>query len=104
MGVPVVTLAGNRFLGRMGASFLTQVGLTDLIATDADSYVAKAAALAADSARLVDLRGSLRATVMASKLCDRAGFARAVEDAFRSMWREWCARDDAGVPGLGGAG
>ena len=44
MGVPVVTLAGNRFLGRMGASFLTQVGLGDLIASDADSYVATAAA------------------------------------------------------------
>jgi predicted O-linked N-acetylglucosamine transferase (SPINDLY family) len=102
MGVPVVTLAGNRFLGRMGASFLTQVGLTDLIAADAQSYVAKVAALAADSVRLIELRGSLRATVAASKLCDRASFARAVEDAFRDMWRKWCARGDAGAPGSGG--
>ena len=102
MGVPVVTLAGNRFLGRMGASFLAQVGLDDLIASDADTYVAKAAALAADSARLNGLRGSLRATVAASKLCDRAGYARSVEGAFRGMWREWCARDEAGVRKLGG--
>jgi predicted O-linked N-acetylglucosamine transferase (SPINDLY family) len=104
MGVPVVTLAGNRFLGRMGASFLTQVGLGDLIAADADSYVAQAAALAADSARLAALRQTLRATVSASKLCDRTGYARAVEAAFREMWRVWCARGDGSAPGPGAGG
>jgi predicted O-linked N-acetylglucosamine transferase (SPINDLY family) len=91
MGLPVITLAGDRFLSRMGASFLTRVGLADLIATDADSYVARAAALAGDSARLVALRQSLRPTVAASKLCDRAAYARSVEAAYRDMWRQWCA-------------
>src|SRR6185295_2326722 len=32
MGVPVVTLAGERFLGRVGASVLTALNLTELIA------------------------------------------------------------------------
>src|SRR5262249_25869327 len=31
MGVPVITLRGHRHAGRVGASLLTQIGLTDLI-------------------------------------------------------------------------
>jgi predicted O-linked N-acetylglucosamine transferase (SPINDLY family) len=91
MGVPVITLAGNRFLARMGTSFVSQVGLGDLVARSEDEYVAKAAALAADSARLLALRHGLRDTVAASRLCDREAYARSVGEAFRDMWRTWCA-------------
>jgi predicted O-linked N-acetylglucosamine transferase (SPINDLY family) len=91
MGVPVITLAGNRFLGRMGTSFVTQAGLGDLVATTEDEYVAKAMALAADSARLTSLRHELRAVVAASPLCDRSAYAKSVGNAFRDMWRKWCA-------------
>jgi predicted O-linked N-acetylglucosamine transferase (SPINDLY family) len=92
MGVPVITLAGRRFVGRMGASFLTQIGLTDLIATTPDEYVAKATRLANDPKQLAALRSSLRARVSASPLCDSKGYARSVETAYRDMWRQWCAK------------
>src|SRR6267142_1772918 len=48
MGVPVVTLAGDRHAGRVGASLLTRVGLEDMIAHTADGYLATAVALARD--------------------------------------------------------
>jgi protein O-GlcNAc transferase len=90
MGVPVVALAGDRHSGRVGASLLTQTGLTELIAGSVDDYVAVAARLAADPARLAELRNTLRPRLAASPLCDAAAFARKIEGAYRTMWRRWC--------------
>jgi predicted O-linked N-acetylglucosamine transferase (SPINDLY family) len=91
MGVPVVTLRGDRHASRVGASLLTPVGLSDLIAGSVEEYLEIAVALAGDPARLTTLRGSLRPRVAASELCDAPGFARKVEAAYRIMWRRWCA-------------
>jgi len=85
MGVPVVTLAGERFVGRVGASVLTALGLDELVATDEESYVAKAVTLAEDRARLAGLRRSLRARLQASPLCDAPGYTRGFETALRGM-------------------
>ncbi len=92
MGVPLVALAGERFLARVGASCLTRIGLTDLIASDVDGYVETAVALANDPARLAGLKRSLRARVAASPLCDGGAHARAFEAAMRRIWRGWCQR------------
>ncbi|MBM3600638.1 MAG: tetratricopeptide repeat protein [Alphaproteobacteria bacterium] len=92
MGVPVVTLTGDRFLGRVGASFLSAAGLPELIADNADAYVGIAVGLAKDVARLDALRRDLRARVLASPLCDASVYARTVEAAYREMWRRWCAK------------
>ncbi|WP_035692808.1 tetratricopeptide repeat protein [Azospirillum halopraeferens] len=86
MGVPVVTLRGDRWAGRISASILATVGLADrLVANDPADYIAKAAALVADAAGLADLRASLRTRLLTSPLCDAPAFARALEDAYRSM-------------------
>ena len=90
MGVPVVTLRGDRHAGRVGASLLSQIGLPDLIANSVEEYVEIAVALASDPARLMDLRRSLRARIAASPLCDGRAFARKIEAAFRTMWQHWC--------------
>ncbi len=91
MGVPVVTLRGERHGARVGASLLAAVGLDDLVAGDRESYRAVAVALARDPARRTALRATLRARMAASPLLDAAGFARAMEDAYRTMWRDWLA-------------
>jgi len=93
MGVPVVTLRGDRHAGRVGASLLTQVQLPDLIAGTLAEYVEIAAALAHNPARLGDLRSSLRSRVAASPLCDAPAFARNIESAYRAMWRRWVANN-----------
>ena len=98
MGVPVVTLRGDRHAGRVGASLLTQIGLTDLVAELVEAYVEIAAALAVDPARLAGLRHSLRPRMSASPLCDAAGFARKIEAAYRTMWQRWCATSDPAQP------
>ncbi|HMX57871.1 MAG TPA: hypothetical protein PKE49_15205, partial [Leptospiraceae bacterium] len=61
------------------------------IAARSADYLHIARRLAADLPLLARLRGELRARLAASPLGDRAGFARAVEAAYRAMWRAWCA-------------
>jgi len=92
MGVPVVTLRGDRHSARVGASLLTQAGCTDWIADSIDDYVDAALALAADPQTLSELRGTLRPRLAASSLCDGDAFARKMETALRTMWRHWCER------------
>jgi predicted O-linked N-acetylglucosamine transferase (SPINDLY family) len=91
MGVPVVTLPGETFASRHSASHLSNVGLPELIARDADDYVAIASRLASDRDRLAALRAALRARLAASPVCDGARYARGLEAAFREMWRRRCA-------------
>jgi predicted O-linked N-acetylglucosamine transferase (SPINDLY family) len=90
MGVPVVTLAGSRFVGRVGASVLTRLDLANLVAETAEDYVRIAVALAADAERLGSLRRSLREQVRASALCNAPAYARSVEAAYRALWTDWC--------------
>jgi len=93
MGVPVVTLAGERMIERQGASLLTAVGLEELIATDRADYVAKAVALARNPERRARLRSELRDRMAASELCDGRGLASALEDAYREMWHKYVKRE-----------
>jgi protein O-GlcNAc transferase len=92
MGVPVVTLAGSRFVGRVGASLLHGVGLPELVATTPEEYVDLATSLARDVARRASLSRELPHRVITSPLCDAPAHARSVEAAYRWMWRSWCER------------
>ena len=95
MGVPVVTLRGNRWVSRVGVSILSTVGLPDLIASDADEYVRIVRRLADDQERRNDLRRSLRTMMAGSPFCDGSRFARSLEAAYRAMWRKWCTQSGA---------
>jgi len=94
MGVPVLTLSGERMIERQGVSMLTAVGLEELIANTKDEYVEKAVALAKDSERRKQLRGSLREQMAASPLCDARGLAQALEGAYRDMWQKFLLSDE----------
>jgi protein O-GlcNAc transferase len=85
MGVPVVTLAGDRHASRVGVSLLRAVGHPEWIARDWDDYIAKAAGLAAVPFRLAEWRLALRGEVRASVLCDHAGQAERFGTALDSM-------------------
>lgn len=92
MGVPVVSLVGERNLGRAGLSLLTNVGMAELAVPDVDAYVAQAVALTHDPDRLSRLRQELRPRMQASPLLDAEGFTRRLEQALRDMWVAWCGR------------
>jgi predicted O-linked N-acetylglucosamine transferase (SPINDLY family) len=92
MGVPVVTMIGDRHAARVGYDLLSRVGLSEFAAANAESYVAIAAALARDLPRLAQIRGELRGCMQRSTLCNAENFAREFESGLRGIWREWCAR------------
>ena len=89
MGVPVVTLRGNRFIAHQGETILHAAGLEDWIAQDIDEYVAKALHFASDLNALTQLRATLRRQVFRSPVFDTKRFAANLEQAFRSMWQTW---------------
>lgn len=91
MGVPIVTLGGPSFVGRLGSALLTRVGLAELTAGDIARYRSIALDLARDLDRLEALRASLRARVRRSALCDVPAHVRELEASYRSLWRGWCA-------------
>jgi len=90
MGVPVVTLDGQTAVGRGAKSILTNIGLPELVAGAVEEYLQKARELAGDFPRLAACRATLRQRMTASPLMDAPRFARAIEAAYRTMWRRWC--------------
>jgi predicted O-linked N-acetylglucosamine transferase (SPINDLY family) len=90
MGVPVITLAGDAHLSRIGVSLLSNIGLTDLIAKTHDEYVSIAVNLANDLKRVQFLRESLRDTLKYSPLCDAKRFTLNLEKCYHTIWDTWC--------------
>ena len=86
MGVPVVTLAGDRSIARGGVSLLSNLGLAELIAATPQDYVDIVRQLVNDPARLAALRSSLRDRIQSSPLMDGERFTRNLEALYRQMW------------------
>ncbi|MCB1957553.1 MAG: tetratricopeptide repeat protein [Rhodocyclaceae bacterium] len=86
MGVPLVTLSGDRHAGRLGASLLHALGLPELVATSPQAFAGICAALAADPDRLEALRADLRSRLaLPGAPCDAAGFAGGLDAAFAEV-------------------
>lgn len=90
MGVPLVTLAGDRHCARLGASVLSNLKLQELIAHTADDYIQIATDMAGDLPRLDTLRQTMRPRMEQSPILAYASFAKAVEAAYRQAWQDWC--------------
>jgi protein O-GlcNAc transferase len=87
MGVPVVTLAGDYHVARVGCSLLNQVGLPELVARNSDEYIQIACELASVRNRLLAMRAGLRHRMRMSPLMDGRSVA-GVEAGYRSVWQE----------------
>jgi predicted O-linked N-acetylglucosamine transferase (SPINDLY family) len=89
MGVPVISLHGDRHSARVGASLLTAAGFPDWVAGTSEQYVQIAKSLAHDHGQLARLRSQLRERVRQSPLCAADKYARAVENAYEEMYSGW---------------
>ena len=91
MGVPVITLAGPSHVSRVGVSLMTNVGLPELIGETPEQFIQIAADLANNIPRVIEMRKNLRQMMQNSLLRDGPALARGIEQAYRMMWRTWCA-------------
>jgi predicted O-linked N-acetylglucosamine transferase (SPINDLY family) len=87
MGVPVVSRLGQTVPSRVGCAVLAAAGLPDFVATDDARYIEIASKPDLDRLRLI--RRGLRDFIL--QRCGPAAYTRAVEDAYRTMWKRWCA-------------
>jgi predicted O-linked N-acetylglucosamine transferase (SPINDLY family) len=76
MGAPVVTLAGKAVYERLSHSLLTNASLGDLSTASVAAFVARAADLAHDRARLLAWRAEGRDAITGGTLGDLDGFAQ----------------------------
>jgi predicted O-linked N-acetylglucosamine transferase (SPINDLY family) len=83
MGVPILTLPGQSFASRVGASLLTAIGMSELIAASRADYVVKALVLAADRT----LKSRVAEAVRRSTLFDPVAFARSLETVYAALVR-----------------
>ncbi|MEQ8663904.1 MAG: hypothetical protein RLW62_24045, partial [Gammaproteobacteria bacterium] len=89
-GVPMITVRGASWPGRIGASQATAAGLGELVCADLDDYVALAVALADDAQRRAALRARLAAR--AAPLFDTRARVRDFERGIAAAWARCCAR------------
>ena len=82
MGVPVISLYGDRHGTRFGLSILSNVGLNELAVDSYDEYIKRGVALAGDWEFLTILRKNLRTMMKKSPLMDAEGYVRDIEKAF----------------------
>ena len=85
MGVPVVTLKGERFISHNGETIAHNAWQANWIANDANDYVRLALEAASDLEKLARERAWLREQVLASPLFDAPRFARNFEAALLAM-------------------
>lgn len=90
MGVPAVTLIGDRMIQRTSASIFTNVGMPECVAYAEQDYIDRAVALVTTARdRLAGWRATARDRMRASPIM--TGYVEAVEAAYRTLWRDYCA-------------
>ncbi len=80
MGVPTISLLGDRHCSRVALSLLGALGLPSLVVSSPAAFASLAQALSADLPRLASFKASLRGAMAASPLCDARTFVKAFEE------------------------
>jgi protein O-GlcNAc transferase len=93
-GLPLVTLLGESFAGRVAASLLAAIGIPELVTATHAQYEAAAIDLARNPARLARIRERLTESRLTAPLFDTQLFARHIEDAYVQMYE----RFQSGLP------
>jgi protein O-GlcNAc transferase len=91
MGVPVIALAGDHTVSRVGVAILSSLGLDEFVALTEADYVERATKLSQNVPRLKELRMQLRSKLTLDPNADSILITRELERAIRTAWATWCA-------------
>ncbi|VAW75102.1 TPR domain protein, putative component of TonB system [hydrothermal vent metagenome] len=88
MGVPVVTLCGDRHSSRVGSSLLHAIGVEEWVANTEEEFVKIAVDLAANKPQLEIIKSGLRQKMQGSVLCDGPGFTSKLEAIYQDRYQQ----------------
>lgn len=89
MGVPVITCLGSSFAGRVAASLLHAIGLSDLVTTSLEEYESLALLIAQQPSLLKEFRDRLERNRNSYPLFATDRYRRSLESAYLRMWQNW---------------
>ena len=92
MGVPVITLVGERHNSRFGYSLLKNIGLEELCAFSEEEYIQKAVELANDWDRIREYHLTLRRKMEESPIMNDALYMGELEAAYEKIFSAWINR------------
>ena len=90
-GLPVLTLMGESFASRVAASLLNSIGLSELITTSQEEYIALAIKLADNTHKLADIKRQLKQNRLTTPLFDAPLFTKNIEAAYTKMYERYQA-------------
>ena len=93
MGVPVITLKGNRYLCRFGESINSNLKMFDWIAKDKNEYITKAIEFSSNLKELSIIRNNLRNKALQSSVFDAPRFAKHFSKMLWDMWEKFEKKD-----------
>lgn len=85
-GLPIVTLTGSSFAGRVAASLLSAVGLPELITSSQEEYEALVIELALSPNRLQEIKGRLKENILLKPLFDTPLITGHIEQLYLKMY------------------
>lgn len=88
MGVPVISLYGNRRSSRFGYSILNNIGLGELAVNTADDYIDRTVALANDLETLDILHRNIRSMLVKSPVMNSQKYIQEIQDYYLLLVKE----------------
>ena len=94
MGLPVITLKGDRFVSRVTTSMVAHIGRPEFAANTPEAYIKISKDLSSNPNKLNEIRQNLRSQIHNSSLCNNEVYTTEMEKAYRNMWALWCDTND----------
>ena len=89
MGLPMLTLKGEAYQARMGASIVNALNLPELITTSSEEYEALAIELATNPEKMKAIKDKLASNLSTAPLFDTKLFTKNLESAYTEMYERY---------------
>ena len=89
MGLPMLTLKGEAYQARMGASIVSALNLPELITTSSEEYESLAIELATNPEKMKAIKDKLASNLSTAPLYDTKLFTKNLESAYTQMYEKY---------------
>ena len=89
MGVPIITLKGNRYISHFGESINSNLNMSNWIAENYEDYILKAKKFSSDINELSKIRTNLRQNCLHSPVFDSKRFSKHFDQMLWKIWKDF---------------